>query len=168
QMGELPVVGSSFRVMTEGEPEGGPADVVYVAGRVAIRPAGGLPAARVTPAEALAAAKAHERGRGLEVWGEPELVAIYDDAPRGDGVAYPAWRVTAAGGPERDSWSFYIDAVTGIVVRDHSNDMHFAGEIQGTVSGNATPGLRPDIPVFTDPGSIFYGCSNLPNSANLP
>jgi hypothetical protein len=34
---ELPVVGSSFRVMTEGDPESGPAEVVYVAGRVAIR-----------------------------------------------------------------------------------------------------------------------------------
>src|SRR5690606_31443054 len=79
----LPVVGSSFRVMTEGDPESGPAEVVYVAGRVATRPAGGLPEPRVTPGEAVAAAKAHERGRGLETWGEPELVAIYDDAPAG-------------------------------------------------------------------------------------
>ena len=37
-MDGLPVVGSSFRVMTRGEPGGGAARVVYAAGRVAIRP----------------------------------------------------------------------------------------------------------------------------------
>src|SRR5690606_16991671 len=111
----LAVVGSSFRVMTEGEPGSGEADVVYVAGRVATRPMGGLSAPQVMPTDALAAAKAYERGRGLEVWSEPELIAMYDDAPQGDAMAYPAWRVS--GGGEGESYTFYVHAVTGEVAR---------------------------------------------------
>jgi hypothetical protein len=144
EMDGLPVVGSSFRVMTQGEPESGPARVVYAAGRVAIRPDGGLPEPTVTPAQALEAAKAHHKGREMVRWSEPELVAIYDDAPRGDAVAYPAWRMQGTGETILESYTFYVHALAGEVSRYRSRVAHLSDDITGTVTGWATPGVRPD------------------------
>jgi hypothetical protein len=121
-----------------------------------------LPAAVVTPAEALAAAQAHERGLELEVWSEPELVAIYDDAPVGDGVAFPVWRLHGAGESVLDARTFYVDAVSGVVVRDHSDIAHAFSDIEGTVTGNATPGLAPDVPFTSSPSDPWFGCDNEP------
>jgi len=149
RMDGLPVVDSSFRVVTLGEPGGGAARVTYAAGRVAKRPQGGLPEPSVAPAQALLAAQAHATGARMAQWSEAELVAMYDDAPAGDAVAQPAWRLTGAPDPMEDAYTFYVHAVTGEVARFHSNTAH-AMDVTGTVDGNATPaddstdGLGPD------------------------
>jgi hypothetical protein len=170
EMDGLPVVGSSFRVMTVGEPDSGPARVVYAAGRVAIRPEGGLPEPTVTPAQALEAAKAHHKGREMVRWSEAELVAIYDDAPRGDAVAYPAWKYVGEGETLLDSFTFYVDALTGEVERYESNVMYCSSEkVIGTVDGNATPARHG-----TPPGPDLFGPdpwdgtkTNCPNPTEL-
>lgn len=142
--------------------------MTYVAGRVAIRPARGLPEPTVTPAEALAAAMAHEKGREMLLWSEAELVVLYDDVPRGDAVAYPAWRLAGDGEASAESYTFYIHAVTGAVVRFHSNVLH-ADEIQGTVTGNATP-AEPNYPntLGPDPMALHTSCPNNPDEFAIP
>jgi hypothetical protein len=170
EMDGLPVVGSSFRVMTLGEPDSGPARVVYAAGRVAIRPEGGLPEPTVTQAQALGAAKAHPRGQELAHWSDPEPVAIYDDAPNGDAVAYPAWRIGGARETFAESYTFYIHAVAGHVARHYSNSLHATDGAHGTVTGNATP-ADSDIPHGLGPHTFDLteeDCPNDPEEFILP
>ncbi|MCH7792804.1 MAG: hypothetical protein IID31_11070, partial [Planctomycetes bacterium] len=169
-MDGLAVVGSSLRLMAD--EARGQSRVLYAAGRIAIRPQGGLPAPTVTPREALAAAQAHPTGRALTAWSEPELVAIYDDPPRGSAEAYPAWKCAGSGGAAGpggmtiESYTFYVDAITGIVARVHSNVMRFA-DITGRVKANATPTdtnapeqLGPDTALFP-PVSLWSECPNV-------
>jgi hypothetical protein len=96
-------------------------------------------------------------------------VAIYDDAPRGDGLAYPAWRLRGAGESFLESYTFYVDAVSGVVVRYHSNiaHAHASGDIEGKVNGYATPGLAPDVPITSDPGLPWHECDNEPDLFDL-
>lgn len=168
EMDGLPVIDSSFRVMTEGQPDSGAASVVYAAGRVAIRPQGGLPDPSVTAGQALQAAERHQVGQEMLHWAEADLVAIYDDAPAGSGVAYPAWSIEAMGETSADVYTFYIDAVTGDVARYHSNLMH-ANDVEGTVTGNATPVVDndPDGKGPDPMGSVHTGCENDPDEFPL-
>ncbi|MCH7793219.1 MAG: hypothetical protein IID31_13185, partial [Planctomycetes bacterium] len=142
-MDGLAVVGSSLRLMAD--EARGQSRVLYAAGRIAIRPQGGLPAPTVTPREALAAAQAHPTGRALTAWSEPELVAIYDDPPRGNAEAYPAWKCLGGGATVLDSYTFYVHALTGEVARVHSNVMN-SFDITGRVRANATPADTNAIP----------------------
>jgi len=158
-MDGLPVIDSSFRLMVVGD---SPASVAYASGRIARRPESGLPQPSITPAQAIAAAKAHPRAQGLTIWSEPELVAIYDDVPVGDGIAYPTWRVIGSGG-EQEPYSFYVHAVTGDVARIHSNVMH-AIDITGTVEGDATPAGPADDPDDFGPDT-FTQTASCPNDA---
>jgi len=158
RMDGLPVIGSSLRILVRGE---SPAQVVYTAGRIAIRPQGGLPAPTVSPAEALAAARAHPQGALRAHWSEPELVAIYDNPPNGNAEAYPAWRLVGTGPELLDSYSFYVDAVTGRVARIHSNVVRGTDDIiGGNVVGHATPGLKPDTWGNTNPPTGTQSCPN--------
>lgn len=109
QIDGLEVEGSMGRIMVY---DGPPAQVVYVSMNVAERPAGGLPAARVTAANALATAQQHPVGTRLSRWGEPEMVAMVDTT-RGR-EAMRVWKVMGSSGLE--SYTFRINAVTGEVV----------------------------------------------------
>jgi hypothetical protein len=162
EMDGLPVIDSSFRVMTQGEPDSGAASVIYAAGRVAIRPQGGLPQATVTAAQALDAAEEHPVGQEMLHWSEAELVAIYDDAPEGNALAYPAWRSEGMGETAADVYTFYVHALSGEVARYHVNNIH--ADIQGTVTGNATP-VDDSNPLGKGPdpiGSLHGSCQNSP------
>ena len=165
-MDGLPVVGSSLRLMAD--EVRGQSRVLYAAARVAIRPAGGLPAPTVTPREAIAAAQAHPTGQALTAWSEPELVAIYDDPPRGNAEAYPAWKCVGsgggaggAGGMAFESYSFYVDAITGTVARVRSNVMN-AFDITGRVTANATPADTNAVPEKLGPDT-WNGTASCPN-----
>lgn len=118
--------------------------VAFVGGRVLEEPVGGLAPAKLSAAEALAIAKGQPKGKSLDTWLEPRLVVTRES--EGSRVAVRAWK--AAGWSSKgllDSWSFYVDAATGEVVRVSSNVLHFAPDITGTVTGYATPGVRPDM-----------------------
>ncbi|MCH7793320.1 MAG: hypothetical protein IID31_13695 [Planctomycetes bacterium] len=147
--------------------------MLYAAGRIAIRPEGGLPAPTVTPREALAAAQTHPTGRPLTAWSDPELVAIYDDPPRGSAEAYPAWKCIGSGsaGAAFQSHTFYVHALTGEVVRTHSNILD-AFDITGTVTANATPAISNVDPDKLGPNTLalsnlWANCPNEPAPADL-
>lgn len=78
EMDGLPVIDSSFRVMTEGQPDSGAASVVYAAGRVAIRPQGGLPDPSVTAGQALQAAERHQVGQEMLHWYGDNEFTLFD------------------------------------------------------------------------------------------
>ncbi len=165
RMDDLPVLGSSLRVMTFGED---PSRVVYAAARVAIRPKGGLPEPKVTPRQAVEAAEKHPEAEGLTNWSEPDLVAIYDDSPAGDAVAYPVWRCAGTRAQPYESKTFYINAVTGEVSRHHSNIMR-SMDITGTATGKATPADSNANPeeLGPDTSTPTTQCPNDPDTFNI-
>ncbi len=159
RMDDLPVLGSSLRVMTFGED---PSHVVYVAARVAIRPKGGLPQPKVTGRQAVEAAGKHPEAEGLTNWSEPDLVAIYDDPPAGTAVAYPVWRCIGTRVDPYDAKTFYVHAVDGHVARHHSNIMS-AADITGTVTGKATPADTNSNPEELGPDTFVLTSEECPN-----
>ncbi len=119
--------------------------VAYVGGRVLEAPPGGLMPVELSAEDALKIAQQNPKSAILDTWGEPELLVTRDS--EGSRVGVRAWKI--AGNSSKsllESWSFYIDASSGAVIRVVSNIAHFAPpDITGTVTGFATPGVRPDM-----------------------
>jgi hypothetical protein len=170
-MDGLDVVGSSARVMVD--EWRGQSRVLYASARVGVRPEGGLPKPTITAQQAIEAARKHATGQRMTAWSEPELVAIYDEAPRFGrraGEAYPAWKCIGgggAGGPggggvTLESYSFYVDAIHGTVTRTHDNIMRFA-DITGRVTGMATPTDTNANPEILGPDT-WTGTASCPNA----
>lgn len=152
---ELEVLDSRVKVLTH-EADGG-YRVGFVGAKLARDFETRIGDVLVTAGEAELAAIQSEPGQKLDTFSEPELVA---NGAEGEdlGDARVVWRLHGWNEEEESvgSWVFLVDAVTGDVVA-YPNILHFTDTITGTVTGNGTPGLRPDIPEPSD-------CENEPVS----
>jgi hypothetical protein len=133
--------------------------VVYAAGRLARNVAGNLQDAVFVGADqALASVRGDVRFMNFVNFSQPELVAYFNGGQGAEsGVTRPAWRITAehAGYPIVDeAYEVFVDAETGEQLRIEST-VHQV-DVEGTVSGLATPGILPD------------SASNPPVSQRLP
>ncbi len=133
--------------------------VVYAAGKLAQNAAGDLrDSVFIGGDQALAMVRGDVRFAEFANFGQPELVAFFNG---GDGaesaVTRPAWRITTAhaGYPTvAQAYEVFIDAETGEQLLAQST-VHQV-DVEGTVSGMATPGILPD------------GAGNPPVSQRLP
>ena len=133
--------------------------VVYAAGNLAQDAPGDLrDLVFVTSDQALASVQNDVRFSNFGNFSQPELMAYYHGA---DGlptdVTRPAWRITtehAAFPVVDEAYEVFIDAETGQQIAVNSVIFHV--DVDGTTSGNATPGVLPDIP------------SNPPTTQRLP
>ena len=153
----VPVESSSARVMTFRR--GGLWRVSYASALVGLRPVGGLPEPKISVLSALRSAQEHEAGLSLSRWYDPQHVAIYEDSLSGSEEARPVWKCVGSSGS--DSRTFYVDALTGEVLSHFSNVSHaYCADISGTVTGNKSPGTKPD--------RSDSGCENLPAAEAMP
>jgi len=162
RLGGVPVQGGRVRLVVGSRPG---AAVEYVSARVARAPAGGFAEPTMTAAEALAAAEAHPSAIGLDEWSEPGLAVVQD--PQG-GIGSLVWSVRAHS--LQAAFEFHVDAFDARSVKAHSLIVHFSedsesngADIEGAITGLATPGLEPDTWAKT-----AAGCPNDPASAVLP
>ena len=121
--------------------------VVYAAGNLAQNAAGDLQdRVFLTPAQASAVVRNDVRFASFVNFSQPELVAYYGDGQGEDaGQTRPAYRVTTEhmGYPAVDqAYEVFVDAETGDQLLVQSVIAHV--DVEGTVTGNATPGLRAD------------------------
>jgi hypothetical protein len=133
--------------------------VVYAAGNLAQNGAGDLrDLVFLTPAQATAVVRNDMRFANFVNFSEPELVAYYGDGQAVDaGQTRPAYRVTTEhfNYPVVDqAYEVFVDAETGEQLLVQSVIAHV--DVEGTVSGNATPGLLAD------------GAGNPPTEQRLP
>ena len=133
--------------------------VVYAAGKFARNDAGDLNDLVFVGAEqALAAVRGDVRLTNFEVLGAPELVAWFNGGDGAESAATrPAWRVVTqhSAFPQVGlAYEVFVDAQTGQTLRMDS--LVHQVDVEGTVSGLASPGTRPDI------------ASNPPVSRRLP
>jgi hypothetical protein len=133
----VPVDGSSVTVVTQ---RLGQDAVVYAAARLADGLPGPWPAPAVSPGQALAVARRHEAGSGLAAWSDPELRVIYEEDGKGAAPAVLCWRIVGENPDAFASWTFWVGAYNGAVVRCASNVSSF--DITGTVRGYATPASK--------------------------
>ncbi len=133
--------------------------VVYASGKLAQNTDGDLrDSVFLTADQAVASVRDDVRFMNFVNFSQPELVAFFHG---GDGVesgqTRPAWRVTAehASFPIVDqAYEVFVDAETGEQLLVQSTVSHV--DVEGTVSGMATPGILPDT------------TSNPPVSQRLP
>ena len=133
--------------------------VVYAAGNLAQDLPGDLSDDVFVAGDAAVASVRNDfRFANFKNYGEPELVAYYHGA---DGEAAnevrPAWRVTNEHPmfPQvAEAYEVFVDAETGEQIAVKSVIHH--QDVDGTTSGNATPGTLPDI------------ASNPPTTQRLP
>jgi len=133
--------------------------VVYAAGNLALNDAGNLQdQVFLTPAQATAVVRNDVRFTNFVNFSQPELVAYYGDGQGEDGrQTRPAYRVTAEhmGYPVvAQAYEVFVDAETGDQLLVQSVIAHV--DVEGTVTGNATPGLLAD------------GAGNPPTEQRLP
>ncbi len=140
----LPVEYSHVRLVTLNEDSDGNSRVVYAAGLVAAEPEGGFPALRVDAAEAIAGVRDQAKYADLTQWGTAELVVFFGEIERQPAVR--AWKFSGDNGnlAQRERYTFYVDAATGAVVHRRDDILHV--DVEGTVTGLATPGTLPDMP----------------------
>ncbi|MFI4883036.1 MAG: GC-type dockerin domain-anchored protein [Phycisphaerales bacterium JB064] len=121
--------------------------VVYAAGNLANNAAGDLSQqVFVGDDQALALVRNDVRFANFVNFSQPELVAFFGGA-QGEqaGQTRPAWRITTehAGFPIVDeAYEVFVDAETGEQLLTQSVISHI--DVEGTVSGMATPGILPD------------------------
>ncbi|MEQ8844414.1 MAG: GC-type dockerin domain-anchored protein [Phycisphaerales bacterium] len=133
--------------------------VVYAAGNLARNLPGDLGGqVFVTADEALNSVRNDIRFSNFGNFSQPELLAYYHGADgKASDVTRPAWRITTehAAFPVVDqAYEVFVDAETGEQIAVQSVIHHV--DVEGTTSGNATPGTLPDIP------------SNPPTTQRLP
>lgn len=149
--GGTPLEEGQARVLVRNDPDG--SRVVYAAChelRVPdpTREDGGYPAIRMRPQSALAFVRTLPEYHDVE-WQLPELVILNEHRLGDELVSVRAWRVTGSNHarPIPTSVSVYVDAAEPRVAAVRNNIHHV--DIEGDVSGLATPGLLPDT--FSNP-----------------
>jgi hypothetical protein len=142
----LPVWGSLGRVMVLRTDVLGAEYAVTYGAAHACNPAGGPPQQRISPEQAIDAARAHPRGEGMEVWTTPTPVVYWDRAAGPREVAR-AWEFR---GRKPDSeygwWTFIVDASQGAVLfaASDTSSAHVDDPVGGTINGKATEKTKPD------------------------
>ncbi|MCP4592848.1 MAG: M4 family metallopeptidase [bacterium] len=123
---------------------GHPNRVVYAAGHLAHSPESGLRPAAVEATAAVATVQTLVPYSSLTEWSVPEQVAYFNPDVAG-ATAARAWKFTGRRGDHR--WptafhTFFVDAVDGRLL--HVRDEIYNADVDGHVSGYATPGTQPD------------------------
>jgi hypothetical protein len=135
--------------------------VVYAGAKLAQAPERGLAEPRLDAAGALRALQKEQRFAAL-AFAQPELVVFYGEGDRPSWIpAVRCWKIGGFNGDNANPYgvSVFIDAATGAVVQVR-DEIHRT-DIVGTVTGLATPGVRPDVetnpPSSTPIGRIRVG-----------
>lgn len=138
----VPVEYGFSRILVRNGPT---SQVVYVGARLATPPAAGFAPDTVTADQAVASVQNLPAYANLTFWSQPQLVIYYGE---GDGVLVTPVRAWKFYGriPELDrleSYAFYVNAANGnlVFVRDEI----YHTDVVGNVSGNASPGVLPDV-----------------------
>ncbi len=139
--------------------------VVYASGRLALRPPNGFAGALLGVAYANLIAQAHPAAAGLNSWSNPAPVAVHDEPQQGHGVARRVFRCVGRNLALTKSFTFYVDAAGGSVVRWHDNVKNF--DVSGTVRGyRSLGGPQADEPnTFGD--TTWAGTQACPNPPQL-
>jgi hypothetical protein len=142
----LPVWASLGRVMVLRTDAPGAEYAVTYAAAHACNPAGALPQQRISPEQAIEAARAHPRGEGMEVWTTPTPVVHWDRAA-GPGEVARAWEFRGHKSEDAfGSWTFVVDAFDSrvLLAADSTSSGRIDDPVAGTVSGKATTNTKPD------------------------
>lgn len=138
---EHPVVGSAVRILVA---DGSPCRVVHVATRLTRPPVDGFPPIATTPGQVLSSTRATDSFGQLTEWGQPRLVVLGSDS--GVDLEDPvlAWSFTGASKNRAhpEAYTFFVDSHDGTLV--HLRDEVYEADIQGKLTGKATPGTLPD------------------------
>ncbi len=137
----LPVEHGNARVLVL---NGAVPRVVYAAGTLAAKPAGGWPEARVTGAQAVQSVKGMENGfGGLPVFTTPTAAVWQGEWPTT--AARRTWKFEgfAPGIGSNRSYTFFVDMATGVLLE--TRDEVIETDVTGTVRGWGTPGTNPDL-----------------------
>ncbi len=117
--------------------------VVYAAGTLAAKPAGGWPAVTMNGLAALQMVKNMEGYGGLPVYTTPTAAVWQSNAATTK--AHRAWKfqgyIPGIGGNK--SLTFFVDMATGALLEARNEVLET--DVSGTVRGWATPGTNPDI-----------------------
>ncbi|MCH7719881.1 MAG: hypothetical protein IH988_02665 [Planctomycetes bacterium] len=137
----LPVEFGHVRVLVR---NGVPSSVVYVGARLAQAPADGFPAVTIGGATALASVQAMGDYAHLSEWTNPELVVYFGDDLAVTAPSVRAWEFqgTYPVLSDFERYSFFVNAADGTLAHVR-NDVHHT-DVEGHVSGMATPGTFPD------------------------
>lgn len=125
---------------------GTPNSVVYVGAKLAAIPAAGFQPDAVTANAAVAGVQAMPAYAHLPVWRAPQMVIFYSEAGDEAGQAVRAWKFVGVE-PDLnnyDAYTFFVDASNGALV--HVRKEVYNVDVDGHVSGMATPGTFPDSP----------------------
>jgi Zn-dependent metalloprotease len=125
--------------------------VVYAGGHFANPKGQPLAEASYSAQWAMDRIKAMPAWRQLTNWSDASLVVYYGEGDVNQWVApVRAWKFTGTGkhvddaGEHQHKYTFFINAATGQFIHARNEILHV--DVQGSISGWATPGTRPDWP----------------------
>ncbi|MBL9031095.1 MAG: hypothetical protein JNM80_05250 [Phycisphaerae bacterium] len=170
-IGGLPVEYGNARIMVSHEPF---PRVTYAAATLAPMSPELLAAPALDGDTAVLLVRAQRLYSNLTQWSKPELVIYQGEADGSRPVQ--AWKFSGGNGQlaKARAYTFFVEARTGRLVQARDEILHI--DVNGTVTGMATPGVLPDTPenppvempipgVKVNPGGIF---ANLDGTFTLP